>query len=289
MQTRRVALMAFAAAAACSHAAPAPEKPSEPPAFTVKVSGAGRAVIFIPDLAAPGDIWDTTVAHLGGRVEAHVLDIAGFADTPPVANPLLPKLRTQLTAYIRDHKLEKPILVGHMFGGTVAFMVAMAEPDLVGGVVSVDSPPSRGAGNADDAAEAQEGRKGLTDAPPERFAKMMAGRFKSMMADPERAKLFVDRVAKSSQAEVPDAFYDMMTRDLRVEIPKIRAPVLVFMTQGNLPPPAWPIVKEQWEAQLAAIPKHELVVVPNSKHYVMFDAPDAFFGPFDRFLASAPK
>jgi len=107
------------------------------------------------------------------------------------------------------------------------------------------------------------------------------------MADKELAKHLAERVVKSSQSVYAETFYDMMTRDLRAEIPKIRAPVLIFLTQGNLPQEAWPIVQKLYEAQLSVIPKHELVVVPNSKHYVMFDAPEAFFGPLDRFLAAA--
>jgi pimeloyl-ACP methyl ester carboxylesterase len=273
--------------AGCAHAAASPTAAQEPPAFTVRVSGAGQPVVFIPDLGAPGEVWDTTLAHLGGRVEAHVIDIAGFAGTPPTPGPLLPKLRDQLAAYLRERKLVKPILVGHMYGATVAFLVAMSEPDLVGGVIAIDSPPSRGQGDKDDDAEAAEGRKGLSEAPPEKFAMMVSRRLASMMADKELAKHLAERVVKSSQSVYAETFYDMMTRDLRAEIPKIRAPVLIFLTQGNLPQEAWPIVQKLYEAQLSVIPKHELVVVPNSKHYVMFDAPEAFFGPLDRFLAAA--
>ena len=30
-------------------------------------------MIFIPGLASPGSVWDGTLAHLGGKVQAHVL------------------------------------------------------------------------------------------------------------------------------------------------------------------------------------------------------------------------
>src|SRR5205809_1000053 len=67
-----------------------------PTSFTVKVSGHGRPVIFIPGLTCDGSVWDETVAHLGGKVEAHVLSLAGFGGTPPIDQPLLPTVRDEL-------------------------------------------------------------------------------------------------------------------------------------------------------------------------------------------------
>src|SRR5579863_5646289 len=170
----------------CAHAAPGPAS-AEPPAFTTHVAGTGPAVILIPDLAAPGQVWDTTLAHLGGRFQTHVVEIAGFSENPPVDPPLLTKLRDQLGTYVREHQLHKPILVGHMFGAAVAYLLAMSEPDLVGGVVAIDAPPSRSDGSADDKAEAEEERKGLASAEPAKFQMMMTRRLASMMANGETA------------------------------------------------------------------------------------------------------
>lgn len=276
----------------CSHAAsPAvhpplvsPRDANAPPAFTTHVSGKGRPVLFIPDLQAPGEVWDTTVQHLGERVEAHVVEIAGFAGNPATPGPLLPKLRDELARYIRERKLKRPVIVGHLLGATVAYWLAMTEPDLVGGVVVVDTPPSRGDGSAEGQAEAAEGRQSLAEASPEGFARMVTSRLASMMRDGEHAKRVAAKAVRSSQPAVAEAFYDMMTRDLHSQIPKIRAPVLVILTTENFPPEAFPEIDKAFEEQLAPIPKHELVVVRGSKHYVMFDAPEAFFGSLDRFL-----
>jgi pimeloyl-ACP methyl ester carboxylesterase len=68
----------------------------------------------------------------------------------------------------------------------------------------------------------------------------------------------------------------MMTRDLRAQIPKIQAPALVILTTENFPLGALPTIKRAFEEQLAPVPRHEIVVVPGSKHYVMFDAPEVF-------------
>jgi hypothetical protein len=78
----------------------------------------------------------------------------------------------------------------------------------------------------------------------------------------------------------------MMTRDFRAQIPNIKAPVLVLLTTGNLPPEVLPTVEDFYRGELSPIARHRLVVVPGSLHYVMFDASNTFFAELDRFLAT---
>ncbi len=43
--------------------------------------------------------------------------------------------------------------------------------------------------------------------------------------------------------------------------------------------------EQRMRQQMAPIPRHEIVVVPGSRHYVMLDAPEAFNRALDAFLA----
>jgi N-formylmaleamate deformylase len=277
---------------ACGHAPPpsAPEAPQPPPPFAVKVSGAGRAVVFLPDLQAPGDVWDTTVAHLGGRVEAHVVSIAGFAGLPAAApGPVIPPLRDALARYLRERGKRSAIVVGHMFGATVAYALALSDPDLVAGIVAVDRGPTMGDGDPKEvAAEAEEGRRGLASASPETFAEMTKHRVAGSVASPETAARIAAEAAKSSQRTVADAFYEMMTLDLTPRLAEMKAPVLVIATMGSsgakVDGDERAAFEASWHRQIDRIPRHTFVVIPGSRHYVMFDDPKAFFEQLDRFL-----
>ncbi|WP_394825713.1 alpha/beta fold hydrolase [Pendulispora albinea] len=286
-----VSLSPFPILAGCGQSAPPSPSlrtpPLDPPAFTTSVSGRGRMVVFIPDLQAPGAVWDTTIEHLGGRVEAHVVDVAGFAGNAPTTGPLMPKLRDGLARYLRERHARDAIVVGHMFGGAMAFWLAMTEPDLVGGVVAVDAPPSMGNGAAD--ADTEEHRRALLMADSEKFARMTKRRMETSVLDPERANWLVERAVRSSPRAIADAFYDMATRDLRPQIGTIRAPVLVLRTTGNIPRDDLLEAERYYRDQLAPIANHELVMVEGAKHYVMFDAPETFFAHLDRFLARGPQ
>ena len=109
--------------------------------FQVKVTSSGRPVLLIPGLASSGDTWTTTVAHLGSRCTCHVLTLAGFTGTAPIDGPLFPTVRRELADYIREQRLDRPIVIGHSLGGMLAMALAADHPDLVGPVVLVDAMP----------------------------------------------------------------------------------------------------------------------------------------------------
>src|ERR1700735_3866114 len=96
-------------------AVPAP--PGSPPSFHVEISGKGKPIILIPGFASSGATWDSTVARYRDRYECHVLTLAGFAGEPRIDAPLLEPVRKDLAAYIREKKMDKPVIVGHSLGG----------------------------------------------------------------------------------------------------------------------------------------------------------------------------
>jgi pimeloyl-ACP methyl ester carboxylesterase len=98
-------------------------------------------MILIPGLNCPGEVWDGTVAHYEDRYEKHVLSLAGFAGQARVPGPFLSPVREGIATYIREHKLDHPIVVGHSLGGYLALELAARYPDLPGRLVIVDSYP----------------------------------------------------------------------------------------------------------------------------------------------------
>jgi N-formylmaleamate deformylase len=102
-------------------------------AFVVRVTGTGpRSMILIPGFLSHGEVWDEVVAHVGTRYRCHVLTLAGFAGVPAVDGPLLPRVRDEIIAYIKETKLDHPVLVGHSLGGFLALWVGSTAPDLEG-------------------------------------------------------------------------------------------------------------------------------------------------------------
>ena len=272
-----------AATSAGAAASPEPTRPAPaftPTSFGVEVSGAGRPVILIPCLGCPGSIWKATVAHLAPTAQVHVLTLSGFAGRPPIDPPLVATVRTELAAYIRDRHLDHPVVIGHSLGGFLTYWIAATEPDLVGPVVAVDSPPAIGAmpGGAEAAAGMRDSWKQM---PAEQFATAIRQFFSTMANDPAQLEPLLAEIQRSDQRAMADAFYELFTTDIRADLPKITAPVLAIIADG----PYQKLIADQ----LTPIPHHEVVILPHTKHIVMYDDPAGFQRALDGFLAAHPK
>lgn len=274
--------------AACGRSsadAPAPDPQAapvrfEPTAFTVEVHGHGRPIIFIPGLGCPGDVWRDTVAHLDGY-ETHVLTLAGFAGTQAIDGPLAATTREQLAHYVRDRKLDHPVIIGHSLGGFIAYWLAAAEPGLIGPTIVVDSGAALGGDDADaNAAAGRQARSLWRDASDAQFAQQVRDIFGQMAAKPDRLAPMLGVVAKSDRRAIGDAIYEQFTTDLRPMLSAIRSPVLVVLADGGL--------QDGMRAHANQVPNHTVVVVPGAKHFVMLDEPERFYAAIDGFLAAHP-
>jgi pimeloyl-ACP methyl ester carboxylesterase len=250
----------------------------KPVAFGVEVGGkpGARPVVLIPGLGCPGEVWAETVAHLGAQHETHVLTLSGFAGRPPIKEPLSAAVRRDLTRYIRSRKLRSPIIVGHSMGGFIAYWLASAHPELVGPVIVVDASPAL----SGELEEAQQLRAKWKHASDEEFVAQTRAAFSSMTSVPKRMESVIAAVTRSDRRAIGDAIYEMVTTDLTNEVHDIQAPVLVIAADGGY--------QKRIREQIASIPDHTMVVVPRSRHFVMFDAPAAFYRAIDEFLAAHP-
>lgn len=269
----------------------------EPPMpFEVTVVGQGPPVILIPGLGCSGAIWDSTVRHLENRFECHVLSLKGFGGVPamsPLPENFLATVRDGIIAYAREHKIDRPALVGHSLGGIVAMQVAVAAPDLPRAIVIVDSVPYL---------------PGVVSphAPPETistladgFRKKAAGLspgdlraaeelvVRTMVRDPDHADRLVEMVGRSDAPTVMQALAELFLVDLREDLSVIRCPVLVL---GALEDKAVFSSKEEIEGvlrgQYAGLPGAEIRLFPDSRHFVMFDEPEKFLRAVDEGLAA---
>ena len=249
------------------------DRESKPRSFTVEVHGTGRPVIFIPGLGCPGTMWDATVQHLSG-VQAHVLTLAGFAGTAPIKPPLAATVRRELVHYIHSHHLEKPIVIGHSMGGFIAYWLAATAPDLLGGVVVVDAGPSL----ADNDLETAKSLRNMwAQAGDDELPEQVKNAYSSMTTDPKRIAPYLAAIAKSDRQTMGDAIFELVTTSVSDKVAHITAPLLLVLADGGY--------QQMYRQQAAAVPHHEVVVLPHTRHFVFFDDPVGWYRVIDKFLA----
>jgi pimeloyl-ACP methyl ester carboxylesterase len=265
-----------------------------PTRFAVKVVGKGPPMILIPGLACSGAVWDETVARYQARYECHVVTLAGFAGQPAVADFSLEAVRKSLAAYIRDHKLSRPVVVGHSLGGYLALWLGAAEPELVGSLIVVDGLPCLGAAFNEkiDAAGLQK----LAQGAQERLAKLSREDFlaqqKAFLTGSIRDRKHLEKAQRwcqdSDQTTVARAFGQLLGKDLRGDSARIRVPVLLLgawseeMTKFGRTREAQ---VKSYREQTSRIPRCKVVVAKEAGHFIMFDDPIWLFQQMDAFLA----
>jgi pimeloyl-ACP methyl ester carboxylesterase len=260
-----------------------------PTAFSVKVSGAGRPVIFIPGLASPGSVWDGTIAHLGGKVQAHVLTLAGFAGQPPIAPPFMQQVHDQIIDYIKSNHLDHPVIVGHSLGGVMSLWLAETDPDI-GVVIDVDGMPflagvmDPSMTSAKAAAQGKEIRAQMVKMTADQFTEQMKQSMAGMITKADDVSRMLTESMKSDHGTMATAVAELIAIDLRPDLGKITVPVVIIASsvREDANPDQ---IAAAWHSQIDAIPHVDFQTVAQAKHFVMIDQPEAFYARVDKALA----
>jgi len=295
MRSLRTCCSALACLAALTTSAGALEEASfgasTASSFTVTRRGSGRPMILIPGLASSGAVWDGVVDRFSSRFECHVLTLAGFASPPSSQVLSLPRVRDELIAYVREQKLDRPVLMGHSLGGFLALWVAASAPDLIGPVVSVDGVPFLPALMDPSAtpysvrARADQMRALYASLSPTQLGGQSRLALGAMIKDAANVERAVSWSAASDPASVGAAMFELMTTDLRATVPSIRTPVLLLAAAEFAKDAAQrQTLLAAYEAQVARIQNHEVRLAERARHFIMLDDPEFLFGALQRFL-----
>lgn len=254
--------------------------PFTPSRFSVVVKGAGPDVILIPGLTASRDVWDGTVAAIPGY-RYHLVQVSGFGGSAVRGNAsgdVVAPVAEEISRYIAANKLERPAVVGHSMGGTVAMMIAARHPDRVGKAMVVDmlpQPAGMVGSSASGVRGLAESLRGLGSTPGgRRLVQSVIGMFAGDTVD-----------ASSDPDVVARAAHELAVTDLTPELPRIKVPLTIIyalpQSSEYVDPAA---VNRQYRLAYAGARGAKLVPVANSGHMIMYDQPRTFYAEVKAFL-----
>ncbi|MGD0258879.1 MAG: alpha/beta hydrolase [Verrucomicrobiota bacterium] len=260
--------------------------------ITVAVRGKGLDVVLIPGLASSSAVWDATATRLEGHCRLHIIQVAGFAGSPPRANaqgPVIQPTVNAIDAYIITNKLKAPKVIGHSLGGLMGLMLAVQHPEDTGKLMIVDSLPFFsalfGATNAAAAApQAAAMRDTILAETQDAYAQGEKTFLPTLVKSPDGLQAAIQWAIASDKSVVARALYEDMTTDLRPRLREIKTQVSILYPWD--PSTGMPQATSDglYRESFAPLPNKTIVRIDGSFHFIMLDQPDAFAAQVDAFL-----
>jgi len=275
--------------------------------FRVEKYGAGSpAMVFIPGLSCGSWVWDGAVKTYAKTHAVYVVTLAGFDGLPAASGPAMDGADASLLTLVTAEKLKRPVIVGHSLGGFLALRFGEEHSDLVSGIVAVDGLPvfptlaqstPEQRGSIADSITSQ-----IATATHDQYLDTQKKTLAAMVTDPAQVDRVADLAAKSDPKAVAAYANDLFRSDLRPALPKLTAPTLEI---GPVPttPAAFEGPQAATESMadraagykafytslFPAAPNVTVVMIPNSKHFIMIDQPKALFDTITAFVAKLPS
>jgi pimeloyl-ACP methyl ester carboxylesterase len=241
------------------------------PTFQVRKEGMGkRSILFIPGFACSGDVWKETVKNYSKAYTCYVLTMPGFAGVKPDKDPDLQRWVTEIAGYIKEQRLEKPIIVGHSLGGGMALLLASRYPDLIGQIVVVDALPCLSAVmNAGFKSDPQQDCGPLisqfTQLDDLTFYQMQQRAMNGLLADTTQTAEVIHWSVTSDRQTLGRIFCQFSNLDMRDSLSTIICPALILLEAP------FTRMKPAVEAQYRGLHTGTLSYATKGLHFIMYD------------------
>jgi pimeloyl-ACP methyl ester carboxylesterase len=259
--------------------------------------GKGRPLILIPGLASGSWAWQDAIRAFSPDHAVYVLTLPGFDGRPPAGPNPLANARAAVEELIASRHLDKPVIVGHSLGGTLAFAVAEDKPADIGGIVAIDGlPVMPGTEEMPPAARAQAAQRiqaSFAHATPEAFAAQQKAYMRTIgVMDMGKADDLARLSSRSDPASVALYAADDVQLDLRPGLKTITAPVLLLAPWFDLDSAAQAgqqqitetVKADYYKSLMDGTPRLQVQTIAPARHFAMIDQPEKVIDAIRSFL-----
>ncbi|MBZ0245524.1 MAG: alpha/beta fold hydrolase [Cyclobacteriaceae bacterium] len=103
--------------------------------------GQGSPLIILHGLFGSSDNWYSLSKIFAEKYKVYVVDQRNHGQSPHDSEHNYKALTDDLNTFIEDHKIEKPIIIGHSMGGKTAMNFAIRFPEKLSKLIIVDIVP----------------------------------------------------------------------------------------------------------------------------------------------------
>lgn len=211
--------------------------------------------------------------------------MAGFAGVEAQATSSFKNWETSIADFIRENKINKPIIIGHSMGGGLALALASDYPELIGKIVVVDAVPCLAAlmdptFKAVEQPDCTAMTSRISSATEEQFYQMQKMGIQQLIADATKQELVVSWSMQSDRKTFAEMYCDFSNTDLREKIKDIQCPSLILLEAY------FKNIKPAIEAQYKNLKSADLQYSNKGLHFIMYDDKEWYFSQLDNFIAT---
>ncbi len=277
---------------------PAPVMPTRVP-FTpisaVKTQGTGPVhIVLLSEVFCESSIWQEFMDRNADRFTMHAISLPGMDGSPaPEVPPDDSKVSDRpwthnaveaVAAWIREKKIDRPILVGHSVGGMLAIEVAAKAPELVREVVSIDglpaiflNGPSGKVHTPRERADMVDGQigKSIRQMGPEGWKEHWSFTESGTTQDQPRSKVISAMMGNAPHQPSAQYMAEALAADLHETARNLKVPITFF---GAIPDQdqfygTRRDLRRVWLSLPRQVPQARVVLFEDSRRFVMVEAP----------------
>ena len=242
-------------------------------------------VVFLQGIIGPARLWQPQLADFtAAGFTPHPLDLLGYGARPPVDQMDFAMLAADVEAAIAARGLDRPVIVGHSFGGMIAQTCLRRRPDGYLAAVLSGTSPAFGNPSGDfqkkfvaDRLAPLDAGKSMADLAPATASQIMGPN-----ADAANRALFIEAMGATSPRTYRAAVQCLVTFDERANLAAIKVPVLCIVGEFDRNAPA-----PMMEKMASKIPGARYICLPGLGHMPNLEAPAAYNTAILEFLREA--
>ena len=233
-----------------------------------------RDAVFVHGAGGNSLLWRRTLQGLSGRAKAVAVDLPGHP-SGEISCRSVADYSEALHRFLRESRLDSPIVAGHSMGGAIVLTLALTHPEDLGALILVGTGAKLGV--------APEILNGLRAEPMRTIEEIITPwSFNSIDIDLGR-----EARAALSVSNLPVFLNDYLACqgfDIRRDLPTISAKTLVVCgDKDRMTPPRWSHYLQE------RIPGSELRFVKDSGHMLPLEKPEALAHVVQTFLSNLTR
>src|SRR3989344_2707690 len=228
-----------------------------------------KNLIFLHGWGLSSEIFKPFYHYLRNDFAVYFLDLPGFGKTPIEKTMTLKDYADYVFEFLKEKKMEKPIIIGHSFGGAVETKLAIIHPESISKLILVCASAIR-----------QPRRKII-------LLKKIADILKPLL--PEKLRRFILKLLKLDKTDyarienpkLKETFKKVIAEDLKQDLFLVKSPTLVIWGEKDAETPL-----NEGKIIAEAISGAKLAIIKNAGHFLFLEKPDEFTKLIKEFASS---